>query len=150
MLFTEGVVMAKQGRGSEQAMIRLPDGMRDQLKSVAARNGRSMNAEIVDRLEQSFRVWPKVDIPVDLYERARRARNFQRTDIEKEISKAAIEIIQRALPTSGALHRDLLTIVFQVLQKAPDGKREELKARFDDLLKDVFTDTDDRKMEPEI
>ncbi|MDV4183291.1 Arc family DNA-binding protein [Rhizobium brockwellii] len=47
--------MAKTERGSEQAMIRLPEGMRDQLKAEAERSGRSMNAEIVDRLEQSFR-----------------------------------------------------------------------------------------------
>ncbi|KSV72922.1 hypothetical protein N182_28760 [Sinorhizobium sp. GL2] len=32
-------------------MIRLPDGMRDGLKEAAERNGRSMNAEIVARLE---------------------------------------------------------------------------------------------------
>jgi hypothetical protein len=43
--------MAKIGRGSEQAMIRLPDGMRDELKAAAAKSGRSMNAEIVERLE---------------------------------------------------------------------------------------------------
>ncbi|SOE18587.1 Arc-like DNA binding dprotein [Hoeflea halophila] len=46
--------MAKQGRGSEQAMIRLPEGMRDRLKESAEQNGRSMNAEIVARLEHSF------------------------------------------------------------------------------------------------
>ncbi|WP_210191469.1 Arc family DNA-binding protein [Ensifer aridi] len=43
--------MAKIGRRSEQAMIRLPDGMRDKLKEAADTNGRSMNAEIVGRLE---------------------------------------------------------------------------------------------------
>ncbi|PTM96485.1 Arc family DNA-binding protein [Mycoplana dimorpha] len=46
--------MAKIGRGSEQAMIRLPDGMRDRLKEEAKKNGRSMNAEIVARLEATF------------------------------------------------------------------------------------------------
>jgi plasmid stability protein len=46
--------MAKAGRGSEQVMIRLPDGMRDRLKDAAERNARSMNAEIVARLEESF------------------------------------------------------------------------------------------------
>lgn len=45
--------MAKQGRGSEQAMIRLPEGMRDKLKAAADEAGRSMNAEIVSRLEMS-------------------------------------------------------------------------------------------------
>lgn len=50
--------MAKVSRGSEQAMIRLPDGMRDRLKDEAVKNGRSMNAEIVARLEGSFDVEP--------------------------------------------------------------------------------------------
>jgi len=43
----------KAGRGSEQFMIRLPEGMRDSIKEAAGRNGRSMNAEIISRLEGS-------------------------------------------------------------------------------------------------
>lgn len=42
---------------SEQAdkfLLRLPDGMRDRLKAEAEANKRSMNAEIVARLEASF------------------------------------------------------------------------------------------------
>lgn len=35
-------------------MLRLPDGMRDKIKMEADSNGRSMNAEIVERLERSF------------------------------------------------------------------------------------------------
>ena len=35
-------------------MLRFPDGMRERLKNEAAANNRSMNAEIVARLEQSF------------------------------------------------------------------------------------------------
>lgn len=35
-------------------MLRFPDGMRDRLKAVAETNGRSMNAEIVQRLLDSF------------------------------------------------------------------------------------------------
>ena len=40
-------------------MVRLPDGMRERIKGAAERNGRSMNAEMVQRLEQSF----EVDVP---------------------------------------------------------------------------------------
>lgn len=47
-------VPAKVGRGAEQFMLRLPDGMRDQLKELAERSGRSMNAEIVTRLQSTF------------------------------------------------------------------------------------------------
>nr|WP_291374509.1 Arc family DNA-binding protein [Devosia sp.] len=35
-------------------MLRLPDGMRDRIAEVAKANGRSMNSEIVARLEESF------------------------------------------------------------------------------------------------
>ena len=49
--------MAKPQYPSEkldQYMLRFPDGMRDQLKFEAAKNGRSLNAEIILRLEDSL------------------------------------------------------------------------------------------------
>ena len=39
------------GRESDKFMLRLPDGMRDSLKAEAEKNKRSLNAEIVQRLE---------------------------------------------------------------------------------------------------
>jgi hypothetical protein len=41
-------------RGSDQFNLRLPEGMRDRIAEVAKANGRSMNSEIVARLESSF------------------------------------------------------------------------------------------------
>ena len=41
-------------RTSDKFMLRLPDGMRDQVAQVARQNHRSMNSEIIDRLEQSL------------------------------------------------------------------------------------------------
>ncbi len=38
----------------DQYMIRFPDGMRDRLKDEAAKNGRSLNAEIIARLERTL------------------------------------------------------------------------------------------------
>lgn len=38
----------------DQYMLRFPDGMRDRLKDEAAKNNRSMNAEIIARLEASL------------------------------------------------------------------------------------------------
>lgn len=43
----------KTDRSSDQFLLRLPDGMRARLKSAASENGRTLNAEIVLRLEQS-------------------------------------------------------------------------------------------------
>lgn len=39
------------GRGSDQIKLRVPAGMREELKETAKVNGRSMNAEIIARLE---------------------------------------------------------------------------------------------------
>ncbi|AVR88999.1 Arc family DNA-binding protein [Thauera aromatica] len=41
-------------RTADQFVVRFPDGMRDRLKEAAHANGRSMNAEIVARLQASF------------------------------------------------------------------------------------------------
>lgn len=51
----------KPGRGSDQFPLRLPDGMRDRIKASAERNGRSMNAEIVQALEEMFPSEPTTD-----------------------------------------------------------------------------------------
>jgi hypothetical protein len=42
------------GRGSDQFVLRMPDGMRDKIALAAKARGRSMNAELVDRLEKSM------------------------------------------------------------------------------------------------
>lgn len=38
----------------DKFVLRLPEGLREKLKTIADRNGRSMNAEIVARLERSI------------------------------------------------------------------------------------------------
>ncbi|NSY12471.1 Arc family DNA-binding protein [Agrobacterium vitis] len=48
------MVENKPGRGSDQFPLRLPDGMRDRIKQESENSGRSMNAEIVARLERSL------------------------------------------------------------------------------------------------
>lgn len=40
----------------EQVLVRLPEGMREELKTAAEANHRTMNAEIVYRLKTSLRV----------------------------------------------------------------------------------------------
>ncbi len=39
---------------ADKFMLRMPEGMRDRLKAAAEENNRSMNAEIVSRLQQSL------------------------------------------------------------------------------------------------
>lgn len=46
--------MKKVVQPQDKYVLRLPDGMRERLRAAAEANGRSMNAEINHRLEQSF------------------------------------------------------------------------------------------------
>lgn len=43
----------KTARASDKFLLRLPPGMREFIKQQAAENGRSMNAEIINRLKES-------------------------------------------------------------------------------------------------
>ncbi len=45
---------AATGRESDKFMLRFPEGMRATIKEAAEKNGRTMNAEIVARLQSSF------------------------------------------------------------------------------------------------
>ncbi|MUZ63473.1 Arc family DNA-binding protein [Agrobacterium vitis] len=55
------MVQDSHSRKLDQYIIRFPDGMRDRLKQEAAENNRSLNAEIIHRLEQSFATLPDLD-----------------------------------------------------------------------------------------
>lgn len=44
----------RHSRGSSQFMIRMPDGLRDRIKTSAELNHRSMNSEIVMHLENAL------------------------------------------------------------------------------------------------
>lgn len=47
-------------RSLDKVIVRLPDGMRDRIREAAENNNRSMNAEIVDRLEFSLNGVPEL------------------------------------------------------------------------------------------
>ncbi len=51
-------------QASDKYIVRLPDGMRDEIKVAARAAGRSMNAEIVHRLE-AYRAPGRIEIEVD-------------------------------------------------------------------------------------
>lgn len=55
----------KIGRGADQFPLRLPPGMRDQIKRAAEESGRSMNSEILDVLREVFPQEPSLEELVD-------------------------------------------------------------------------------------
>ena len=51
---TKQIKQKRPGRGSDQFIVRLPPGMRDEIAHRAEEHGRSMNAEVIARLGASF------------------------------------------------------------------------------------------------
>jgi predicted DNA-binding protein len=59
--------MTKANRDSDKFMLRMPDGLRDRIKTASEHSGRSMNSEIVSALEG---VYPE---PADVLTLARQS-----------------------------------------------------------------------------
>jgi plasmid stability protein len=53
-------IMAENAQNQDKFILRMPDGMRDQIKIEAAKNRRSMNAEIIERVEKTLK-YPDLD-----------------------------------------------------------------------------------------
>lgn len=61
--------MAKTSNSSDKFIVRLPDGMRERLKDQAAKNNRTLNAEIVDRLETTLQQEDRPPITPEIFDR---------------------------------------------------------------------------------
>jgi len=67
-------------------MLRLPDGMRERIADLARENKRSMNAEIVARLEESLEIAARdfgVDIRIKRLEEALEQQRIALEDVKK-------------------------------------------------------------------
>ena len=77
-------------RTAEQFVVRFPDGMRDRIADEAKTNNRSMNAEIVARLQASFE-------PLSKHEQ----RDLQ-TQTILEVAKMSMVLFEMMRDTKGA------------------------------------------------
>lgn len=81
----------------DKFVLRLPAGLRERVGKAAKENGRSMNAEIVARLEETFK-----------------------TDLT---SKAAAAKILRMIPNQGDPLEDRVAVLERIIQKMHPEKR---------------------------
>lgn len=95
---------ATNSRTADKFVVRLPDGMRERVAEVARANHRSMNSEIIDRLEQSLlnnRFEPVQIETVDTEE------------LKSELNRA-YRIIDRLLQNSTATQEDVAEVLVLV------------------------------------
>ncbi len=131
--------MTEKRSKPDQYQLRFPPGMRARLKAAADSRGRSMNAEIIDRLESSFKGWPRPKLPDALFERVRNAPLDQRHKLEREIQGLVIAAVEKELPGTGELHREFLDTFYSLLKTVPDDQREGLKSDFNEFWTKLTT-----------
>lgn len=71
----------------EKFMLRMPEGLREKLASVAQANGRSMNSELITRIEASFDV--RIGLESDI---ARMLEDFINAKVADRLREIASKI----------------------------------------------------------
>lgn len=89
-------------RTAEKFVVRLPDGMRDQISDIAERNHRSMNSEIIARLEQSMLNGAQIQEQEQL---------IRQLSEMLELSRRTAQDLEHRLQASVAAHNKLLVRV---------------------------------------
>lgn len=102
------------GRDSDKIMLRVPDGMRERIAEAAKTAGRSMNAEIVLRLQDSFR-----GVDVD---------NAAETLRENQFLKDRTAGFERMLPVMQVMQEYLAATLVSAIDELPAGIRERYES----------------------
>lgn len=113
----------KQVRDYDKFMLRFPDGMRDAIAERARRNGRSMNSEIVQILEDALTL-PAVKVQsefnVDLYAE-NPADNDKVTMSKRQLLEMVNRSVQHAIDTTAdSLSKSVAEATFNALSEKYD------------------------------
>ena len=119
--------MATPKQTDPQFKLRLPSGLKDQIDQAAGANNRSLNAEIVSRLERSF------DAPLGLPEAlAGRVSAYARGN-HRSMTEEIIRILEREFPPPATVE-ERLSEMLGLLNLLRDGRSEEFFSRFSSEL----------------
>ncbi|PTQ72733.1 Arc family DNA-binding protein [Celeribacter persicus] len=104
---------AKAGRGSDQFVVRLPDGMRDRIKAAAETNNRSMNAEIVATLEKEYPATPPDihQVTVEVLQLLGLLTVMTEQDRIKTVSEKENELRKRGVNCEISMHKNTLKLL---------------------------------------
>lgn len=90
------------------------------MKAEAEKNGRSLNAEIVTRLSQSLSQWPRIVLPLELYDRALITGSPLMDAIEEELNAIVAEALDRMLPKK-KMEIDVIAELQKIIDEEPDA-----------------------------
>jgi hypothetical protein len=107
--------------------------LKSRVEEAATANKRSMNTEIVRRLEASFSEWPRVVLPEELAARVASGSPEYRRLAEEDVQRMALHVLERLYPPEGpkVSPEEFYRAGYAALPKMADKDRERL---LDDLL----------------
>lgn len=114
-------------RGSDQFVVRFPPGMRELVREAAEGSGRSMNAEILARLDQTFSAWPVVTVHPAIVERAQRYPDDVRRGFEVALTAQAERMAEQYFPSELASLAELVRAFDAFSITVPDDKRAKIR-----------------------
>ncbi|WP_282366462.1 Arc family DNA-binding protein [Pseudomonas sp. PS02290] len=89
--------MSTSSRTADKFVVRLPDGMRDRINEVARNNHRSMNSEIIERLERTLKEDATGILNVELVEQLGNRCKELEGQLEAMKDQPSVELLKRAL-----------------------------------------------------
>lgn len=134
-----------QHQFKDRYMLRLPDGMRDRIKAAAEENNRSMNAEIVARLDMTFRL--KMRTKTVRFQSDPDAPDFEesREDLTREVGSAranklleTLSIVDGDLRAKEAVHEHAAVRLELARSEYVAARRQLEENPEDDLLYGVI------------
>lgn len=127
-----------ESRDLDKVIARLPDGMRDKLKASAAANKRSLNAEIVERLERSFPTWPHIAVPTWIMERVNAASPEQRMGAEAQINTLVEDFLEQQFPDPFGDANGVMDQFSALVRRAPERLRPKFRQEMEKLVQSIL------------
>ena len=144
-LWLYATMVDRSPQSKDKFIVRLPDGMRDRLREAAEQNNRSMNAEIINRLERPLN-GVEVQLPEELRDRVEAAARINGRSVNVEIvyalqdrypTEPTLEMLAKIIEQFGkwAASNDRVTRMMGRAQvfNALDVFRDIIEAHADDL-----------------
>ncbi|TPG88079.1 Arc family DNA-binding protein [Pseudomonas caspiana] len=89
--------MSTSSRDADKFVVRLPDGMRDKINQVSEKNHRSMNSEIIKRLERTLHEDATGILNVDLMDQLSNRCKELEARLEQLQDQPTVSLLKRAL-----------------------------------------------------
>ena len=127
-------------RESDKFMLRLPNGMRDLIAKEAKKNGRSMNAEIVSRLQDTFVVESEIeDFKASKSYRAKKFADSTTDFLMKHAKQEGVEFFQSI---------QLIAKVIKSLEKFDPNLHEGVNITFTQKDDEISSESNNNNIKP--